>query len=78
MLSNDLDVYASHFRGWAAIGGVHLDARMADMLARLLAEAAERARLIERAPVPPALRSPLPEGIINLDIERDARRAGAA
>lgn len=78
MLSHDLEAYASHFRGWSAGGGVHLDARVADVLAHLLAEAADQARRLEQAPVPPALRNPLPAGVINLDIERDARRAGAA
>jgi hypothetical protein len=78
MLSHDLDAYASHFREWHAAGGASLDRRVCDLFRRLLTEAAEQARILEGRPVPPALRGELPAGVINLDIERDARQAGAA
>lgn len=71
MLSDLLTSYQGHFADWAKSGGIHMDARLCALLSTNLADAAQQARTLEGAPVPPAA-MPLPAGVVRLDDFRPA------
>ena len=74
MLSDLLNSYAGHFAEWARGRGVMMDARTCALMHTNLTEAADQARRLEGAPVPPHQRA-LPVGVVDLDQVRADRHA---
>jgi len=77
MLSEKLEALAAHFAAWAVRPEpLALDQRLAALLADRLADAADAARALEGAPVPPhAAAGPLPPGVVPLAQARARRVA---
>lgn len=58
--------------------GLHLTAGEVDMVAALLIDAEAQAATLERQPVPPPCREPLPPGVVDLAARRTRGTALAA
>jgi hypothetical protein len=75
MLSDDLGTLAGHFEGWAAIGGVGLNATACLAMAAVLRTGARDAEGLLAQPVPAALRLPVipSDVVVSLDAVRASR-----